>query len=216
MRDMEVALNKSGYFDETASKAITHVMKHIEVNAGEIWYMDEPNGPFAQVLVLKSCEEFCEIVMLKKTPFDKRDCEIDELHFDTSRIAYMHKKKLSTLDKKLSDEEFRRCMVEIARSMHFDAYLKGVPEKPVQDTEKVYAQIRKDISTDIEYTMRVLMGEIKALHKEEPQNTTKVVPEATRKLLSEEHDARVKAETEAQIYKQLNETLMNKLMGGVA
>lgn len=221
MRDMEVALNKSGYYDETASKAINHVMKDVDVKEGEIWFLEEPNGPFTQALILKSCEDYCEVVMLRSNPFDKRDCEIDGLHFDVSRIAYIHKKKLSTVDKQVLPEEFKRCMVEIARSMKFDVYLKGVPEETsntvlVQQLKQCYEQMRTDICADMEKRLQKITDEIKARRKEEPLEETKRLSEESRKRYFEEHDARVKAETEAQIYKQLNDALMKKLLGDVA
>lgn len=103
MADYGLARNGSGYYDETAYKAIMGMAK-----AGDIWTVD--NGR-EEVLILRNQGTFCNCLTLTDRMRDKQCIEITSagtMYTNPGMIKYLFNDRLGAFVQRLPDDEFAK------------------------------------------------------------------------------------------------------------
>lgn len=159
--------NGSGYYDETAKKAILNYLKEkcgMNNKTGEIWRRQNENGTENLVIVVQDHGPICTVLRLEEE--DKLGCDISiaapAIMFANSKRVYF------VASKTLTD------------------FVRSIPAGEMDD-------LRNKIAESI--------GVLQVVEKEVPSDPNPLLAKALRK-----------AETQVEIYKEMYDNLLSKLL----
>lgn len=142
--------NGSGYYDETAFKAIKNTMKNQKrggstMNKGELYArdivtVDCANGQ-QDFLLLKCHEDYATALMLREKPCKENNVKVvskSVMYADAGRVAYVYYDKISGYVKTVKDLEFTGIQKMIITAMGLETACEEAPAPmPITEAEEV-------------------------------------------------------------------------------
>lgn len=200
-KDNDIRYNGSGYYDETAYKAMknmdrggTHKMSDINnYTTGEIWEMEATNGITKEVILIQCFGNYAAVLTLMDNEPKQNALAVKSLslkYTDCGRLGYCFYDKLTNYIRTLSDGD----IAELKRSIA-DALELPMPEMLESP------QLEKQVETDSALKAAILDSEA----------TQKKCEELREKPTNAEYKA-TSMTRERDIYKNLYEQILDKVI----
>lgn len=171
----DIRYNGSGYYDETAFKAIKntdrggiHNMKEKKVYKGEIWETETQSGQTREVLLIQCFKDYAAVLTLAAEKPTENGMSLKSkalMWVDCGRLGYVFYDKLNQLVRSLSDKELNEVLYRIGASLDLpgDEPLKPetapmvqtgmiatLPETRVEDLDSELKQMLMDSALELE------------------------------------------------------------------
>lgn len=173
----DIRYNGSGYYDETAFKAIKntdrggiHNMKEKKVYKGEIWETETQSGQIREVLLIQCFKDYAAVLTLAAEKPTENGMSLKNkalMWVDCGRLGYVFYDKLNQLVRSLSDKELNEVLYRIGASLDLpgDEPLKPetmnspvvqtdviatLPEARVEDLDSELKQMLMDSALELE------------------------------------------------------------------
>lgn len=156
--DKDIMRNASGYYDETAYKAIREVMS-MESKVGEIWTMAlNQKDQERQFLVLADHGNFVTGLPLYDIEREEHDISVlskIRMYTNSAMISYSFADRLIEFVKRISDDELNSILRNIAESLGinsthvFMAPTATVKMEPVDNTEIVRLETQLNLYKEL-------------------------------------------------------------------
>lgn len=124
----DIRYNGSGYYDETAYKAIKNIdrggMASMEYNKGEIWEIETANGITREVLLVQCFDDYAAALTLVDSQPNHTYMQIksqDLRYMDCGRLGYVFYDKFVKFVRMVSDEELKEIQYRIASALDLPA-----------------------------------------------------------------------------------------------
>lgn len=124
----DIRYNGSGYYDETAYKAIKNTDRggttSMEYNKGEIWEIETTNGSTREVLLVQCFDDYAAALTLTDYQPNHTYMQIksqDLRYMDCGRLGYVFYDKFVKFIRMVSDEELREIQYRIASALDLPA-----------------------------------------------------------------------------------------------
>lgn len=146
----ELKYNSSGYYDDTAYKAMKKLSKEenlMNVKKGDIWLVEKTNGTDGEILVLNAFESYVSGIMLHETPTPENSIEVKSralVYGDAGRIGYAYYSNLRELVRELTEDEMRNVEIAIINTLELPTLVKQPEYAPT-----VEAPQKRRIMSDI-------------------------------------------------------------------
>lgn len=142
--DSDIKRNGSGYYDETAYKAISHLPK-----AGEVWTFGD-----REILVLQSHSKYVNALSLLDTPKTSESievCSVSLKYTDPGMIQYVYIDSIGRFIKRLPKAQFEAVQASVTASLGLN---KVQADQESSSTEKAIFSHLKEVfnllSKDVE------------------------------------------------------------------
>lgn len=200
-RDNDIRYNGSGYYDETAFKAMkninrggTHNMSdnNTTYKIGEIWEMEMMNGITKEVVLLQCFDNYATTLTLTDSEPKQNAMSIKSLslkYVDCGRLGYCFYDKLTQFVRAVSDDELAKLKENIAKALN----LIVTTEAPVA--------LEKQVESDLALKAAVLDNEA----------TQKKCADLEKQLADSKFEI-TSMSREKDIYKDLYNQLLEKIM----
>ena len=191
--DKELKYNASGYYDQTAYKAIINVMKgeNMKDRTGEIWNIEARNGSQFNAIVIADDGNIATVIRLIECEDDNSDFSIrcKCMMYGCSRmIQYAFVQDLSEYIRTASDEEMQEVKNKILCSLGL--------------TENMY--VCKDFDDDMIESLKESVARMEATIQAEPNVINEHIE--TMKTQLERTNAQL------EVYKKLYDDMMQKMI----
>ena len=141
MGEFKMSRNSSGYYDETAYKAISGAAK-----SGEIWEYSNNYGTNQMFLIIKNHGNICTALRLVDEP--TAECvEVYEMHTDPRMLQYIYNTNLARYVHSLSAGEFRSILDTISECLN----IKIEAKTPTDGAEKAKPQAKEAVNHPAHY-----------------------------------------------------------------
>lgn len=124
----DIRYNGSGYYDETAYKAIKNTdrggITSMEYNKGEIWEIETANGSTREVLLVQCFDDYAAALTLTDYQPNHTYMQIksqDLKYMDCGRLGYVFYDKFVKFIRMVSDEELKEIQYRIASALDLPA-----------------------------------------------------------------------------------------------
>lgn len=124
----DIRYNGSGYYDETAYKAIKNIdrggMASMGYNKGEIWEIETANGITREVLLVQCFDDYAAALTLVDSQPNHTYMQIksqDLRYMDCGRLGYVFYDKFVKFVRMVSDEELKEIQYRIASALDLPA-----------------------------------------------------------------------------------------------
>lgn len=124
----DIRYNGSGYYDETAYKAIKNTDRggttSMEYNKGEIWEIETANGSAREVLLVQCFDDYAAALTLTDYQPNHTYMQIksqDLKYMDCGRLGYVFYDKFVKFIRMVSDEELKEIQYRIASALDLPA-----------------------------------------------------------------------------------------------
>lgn len=193
----ELLRNGSGYVDLTAYKAIKKADGGVNMNKGEIWEIKHGRS-YRMAVVLAVHEKVCNVLVLNDEMYGENDFEVvakGVKYTDPCMISYAFNDNFVGFVKCMKDHEFETLLDVIRGELGFNQ----IPNSTIENAEKdkCIAELEKQVRT-LSAECNLLSAETNRLRKEERPSNDVVL---------------MKAEIERDLYKNLYEHALEKLIG---
>ena len=136
MGEFKMSGNSSGYYDETAYKAISGAAK-----SGEVWEYSNNYGTNQTFLIIKNHGNICTALRLVDEP--TAECvEVYEMHTDPRMLQYIYNTNLARYVHSLSAGEFRSILDTISECLN----IKIEAKTPTDGAEKAKPQAKEAVN----------------------------------------------------------------------
>lgn len=132
----DIRYNGSGYYDETAYKAIRNTDRggtaSMEYNKGEIWEIETTNGTTREVFLVQCFDDYAAVLTLIDSQPNHTYMQIksqDLRYMDCGRLGYVFYDKFVKFIRMVSDEELKEVQYRIASAL-------DLPASEMSDTAK--------------------------------------------------------------------------------
>lgn len=132
----DIRYNGSGYYDETAYKAIRNTDRggtaSMEYNKGEIWEIETTNGATREVFLVQCFDDYAAVLTLIDSQPNHTYMQIksqDLRYMDCGRLVYVFYDKFVKFIRMVSDEELKEVQYRIASAL-------DLPASEMSDTAK--------------------------------------------------------------------------------
>ena len=124
----DIRYNGSGYYDETAYKAIRNTDRggtaSMEYNKGEIWEIETTNGTTREVFLVQCFDDYAAVLTLIDSQPNHTYTQIksqDLRYMDCGRLWYVLYDKFVKFIRMVSDEELKEVQYRIASALDLPA-----------------------------------------------------------------------------------------------
>lgn len=124
----DIRYNGSGYYDETAYKAIRNTDRggtaSMEYNKGEIWEIETTNGTTREVFLVQCFDDYAAVLTLIDSQPNHTYMQIksqDLRYMDCGRLGYVFYDKFVKFIRMVSDEELKEIQYRIASALDLPA-----------------------------------------------------------------------------------------------
>lgn len=124
----DIRYNGSGYYDETAYKAIRNTDRggtaSMEYNKGEIWEIETANGTTREVFLVQCFDDYAAVLTLIDSQPNHTYMQIksqDLRYIDCGRLGYVFYDKFVKFIRMVSDEELKEVQYRIASALDLPA-----------------------------------------------------------------------------------------------
>lgn len=128
--DNELKRNGSGYYDDTAYRAIKNVMggKQMDMSRGEIWEVEMNNGVVREVFIIKPFEEYAVGLILRDTPSSSSIMIKSRaaMYADTRRMTYAYYDKIGNYIKTLPEDDVQYIIAEVVKTLDLGTGNEGI------------------------------------------------------------------------------------------
>lgn len=140
MIDKEIIRNQSGYYDETAGKAILNIEREKKMNnkTGEIWKTQATDGTEYSVVILKDHGAIISALRLKDERTGNDDVEVvagAKMYADCRKVHFLRYSALTGFVRTLSDAELRDIRIKVTDALDLGDAAEIVEKKPAEKVE---------------------------------------------------------------------------------
>lgn len=151
----DIRYNGSGYYDETAYKAIRNIDRggtaSMEYNKGEIWEIETANGTTREVFLVQCFDDYAAVLTLIDSQPNHTYMQIksqDLRYIDCGRLGYVFYDKFVKFIRMVSDEELKEVQYHIASALDLPA--PEATETAESAPAPVVAEGEADTATQLE------------------------------------------------------------------
>lgn len=135
----ELKRNGSGYYDETAYKAMKRVERKekMDIKKGEIWEV-AMNGGNREMLCIKAFEKYAVGLLLSPEETEENCIMVKsrtKMYADTGRTIYAYNHNIRNYIKTLPEDDIEYVMIEIAKTLGLES--QATQEEQTQNQPKL-------------------------------------------------------------------------------
>lgn len=207
----ELKRNGSGYYDETAYKAMKNYERKNTMKAGEIWEV-EIKGKISEMLIVKEQNSFCNVLNLFDDKLYENSIEVittEIKYINPAMMQYAFNNRFTRKIMKMNDAEFESIIDKVYESLGITVDDGGYEEAAIElanelklqiDEEKAHCEKEKALADSLKKELFEVVQERDELKKRVKES------ECTPKLDT------IKLEAERDLYKRLYEQTLERLI----